>query len=136
KRAETRFTPSQPLFPALALSDICYRPDELHDISGTVQNRMPYGVERFAGAVWKNNMFFHLVIRLLLNCSRNRFFPFFGFLRPKAVYAFFPGAWLANFESVNAIPLVREVQSLFTRNVPDETAGVRQLLRLGQVPFA
>src|ERR1043166_1941339 len=135
KRPETRFARPQPLFRVLALSYIGHGPDELHDLSVAVQNRMPYGVERFPRAGWENNAFFHFIIGLLLNRSRNRFLPMFGFLPPKAVHAFFPGGRLANFESVNAIPFVREVQGFLARNVPDETAGVRQLLRFGQVPF-
>ncbi len=83
---------------------------ELQQIPGCIQNRMADGVRVFDRAVRKKDPHFHVVIRLLTDCSIGRLSPLGSIVRMHALHPFFPGRKaLFRIKAIYAVPFLGEM---------------------------
>ncbi len=128
---------AQRLFRPLALSDIRRATDELHQVAGSVQNRMANGVDVFHRGARKKNSEFHVVVRLFAHCSVDCFLPLASVLRMNALQSLFESRYaILQVEAIYPIPFVGQVHSISSCYLPDPTPRMREPLCFCQIPLA
>src|SRR5467141_498907 len=98
---------------------------------------MADGVDVFDRAVRKKDSEFHLVTRLLTDCSIDCLLPLGSILRMNAPQPFFPTRhalfWI---EAIYAVPFLGHMQDVSSRHPPGPTPRMREPLRFRQVRLA